>query len=59
MASTSANSGSYINSHTFQTLIDTIVDDEANDDTRLRAAQELSSNFEVNSKISDFSLNEG
>jgi hypothetical protein len=52
MTSVSAtSSGSYINSLTFQTLIDTIIDAEVSDETRLRAAQELSSSFEVFLKL--------
>jgi hypothetical protein len=37
----------YLNLQTFQSYIDLLTDKETNDETKLKAAQELSNNFEV------------
>jgi hypothetical protein len=50
----------YLNLQTFQSYIDLLTDKETNDETKLKAAQELSNNFEVilekNKKQLKFSL---
>ena len=40
----------YLNAQTFQSYIDLLTDQDANDESKLKAAQELSNNFEVSVK---------
>lgn len=41
------SSTGHINAQTFQSLIDTLSDDDSNDEIKLKSAQDLSNNFEV------------